>query len=751
MVCNGNPLKSFSLAISHSQVSFPRINAVRCYRHCSNEYNLRAKLEDLMEIEKKRSGKDYAKADAPMTLNDAGRLLNASIQVMRMLGWAWRWAEWWVDYNSSWEPLLEPWQTEENMTKEELKIVESTRESRCEDARRCRLAAFGAALRNRQYDDEDGFKDRALERALRAVLHTKSLVGPLSSFEIDFYVDWLGRAYRSKSRLLYFGDDKNLVSNDHEFCIYPNKSPKHELGERPLPGEQDLPEGLVFEKNISDVDNFLQTVLLNDLPITASSSKPSRSSSRRKRKADSIDENETDSLVVDGGVPSSPRSTPRSRKSDLIDETDMMNFQFSVLSTPKSKRKRTKPLNALEKDVSPVKPPSSGKRRGRPPNSTKKAMIANSPENVNVESEKYSESTMLLDGTFPMATESLLRPLNKEQEVEQSHRASSSTASLIGNVGLKPADQDEAQKPADHGEKEVPPANTGLPHHEMDVEMAADVASSVEKPVDADPGLSTLVTNTCTLNGSDEMPNTNNSAAMADQSALAPEIHSPGAGSDAALANESETLAVLSPSRSRVRFRSKLRGHVRTDNLPHSHSEPRQDTAHSPAAEPAPSFDEGLDKFEVVKKRQRRPTRPLTYDHPETYQSRRAYQSVHRYDDSYDDDLPLTELALQYPGLRNRARRHATRKQDIGVPEWTPVGDNTPCDDVAVAMDPSIGTTEVTVSKPERSVALTDSAEQIATDVAEPTNDSATRRSDRSQLPRIRGRRRGKIQAAEAL
>ena len=35
-------------------------------------------------------------------------------------------------------------------------IVHSTPESRCEDARRCRLAAFGAALRNRDYDQEEG-------------------------------------------------------------------------------------------------------------------------------------------------------------------------------------------------------------------------------------------------------------------------------------------------------------------------------------------------------------------------------------------------------------------------------------------------------------------------------------------------------------------------------------------------------------------------------------------------------------------
>lgn len=76
--------------------------AVMCYRHGGNEYNLRAHLEDLVEIEKRRAGKNFAKADNPMKFSDACRILHASIRVMRVLGWAWRWAEWWVDYGSSW-------------------------------------------------------------------------------------------------------------------------------------------------------------------------------------------------------------------------------------------------------------------------------------------------------------------------------------------------------------------------------------------------------------------------------------------------------------------------------------------------------------------------------------------------------------------------------------------------------------------------------------------------------------------------
>ena len=179
------PKKAFTLLAKclHSR------SVVSCYLHGGNEYNLRARLEDLIEVEKRRSGKKFGKADMPMKFNHASKLVNCSILVVRMLGWAWRWAELWVEHDSSWEPLLEPGQQEENMTKAQLKIIDSTPESRCRDARLCRLAAFGAALRNRAYDTEDGFDNESLECALRAVLNTKSLVGPWKDHEIDFFVD----------------------------------------------------------------------------------------------------------------------------------------------------------------------------------------------------------------------------------------------------------------------------------------------------------------------------------------------------------------------------------------------------------------------------------------------------------------------------------------------------------------------------------------------------------------------------------
>lgn len=228
--------------------------AVKCYQHGSNEFNLRARLEDLIEKEKLRSGKNLQRVDAPMTFAHGSRLLNGAIRVLQSLGWAWRWAEWWVDYDSTWEPLLEPGEREEDMTKEQLKIVDTSRTERCSDARRCRLAAFGAALRNRAYDKDDGDFDRAsLDRALRAILNTPRLVGPLDEAEIEFFAQWLGMAYRSKSTVLGFGDDKVPISEDFKHV---DGSPKYELGDRSVPGTQPQRNGRLFESNIIEPDDF---------------------------------------------------------------------------------------------------------------------------------------------------------------------------------------------------------------------------------------------------------------------------------------------------------------------------------------------------------------------------------------------------------------------------------------------------------------------------------------------------------------
>ncbi len=234
-----------------------RFYSVHCYVHGSNENNLRARLEDLIETEKKRAGKDFSRSDYAMKFSDGSKLLHGAIMVMRILGWAWRWAEWWVQFGSTWEPLLEPGQEESKMTARELRIFESSKESRMKDARKCRLAAFGAALRNRNYDTDEGYNTKALERALRAVLHTKSLVGPLEKHEIAFFIDVLARAYRSKSRLLGYGEDRIPV--DEAFSAHvEDGSPKFELGDRPLPGKSDLSPGQVFEDLVFEPDDYLK-------------------------------------------------------------------------------------------------------------------------------------------------------------------------------------------------------------------------------------------------------------------------------------------------------------------------------------------------------------------------------------------------------------------------------------------------------------------------------------------------------------
>mmetsp|Transcript_18936 Transcript_18936/g.28565 ORF Transcript_18936/g.28565 Transcript_18936/m.28565 type:complete len:1541 (-) Transcript_18936:2566-7188(-) len=239
---------------------------VHCFKHSRCEDAFRARIEDLIEIEKFRVGKRLDMKDVKaMSISHASRLLNAAIIVLQNLGWAWRWAEWWVANGSNWEPLIEEGQDEKKMTKQQLKIIDSTPESRCKDARACRLVAFSAALRNRAYDSEVEGPTKMLDRALRALLATKSLVGPLDKAEIQHCAQWLGIAYRSKSRLLGFGEDKISINRSFRFCVNTDdNSAKFELGNRRLPGKQVLPEGQFFETEFHDVDDFLKPETLDD-------------------------------------------------------------------------------------------------------------------------------------------------------------------------------------------------------------------------------------------------------------------------------------------------------------------------------------------------------------------------------------------------------------------------------------------------------------------------------------------------------
>ena len=349
---------------------------VKCYRHGSNEYNLRARLEDLLEIEKRRSGKKMTRSDAPMKFSDAARLLNASIHVMRTLGWAWRWAEWFVDYDSTWEPLLEPGQKEQNMTKKQLKIIDSTRESRCMDARRCRLAALGVALRDRRYDTDDDFDRASIERALLAVLNTKSLVGPIEAFEKEFLVDWLGRAYRSKSRILGYGDYAVPIGNAAFCSRMEDGSSKASVGAGlSIPGTIEFAGDTVFEEAVVDIDDFMRTEVVDDpssprkptvyLPDdqAVEVAEPTVTPKRRGRppKAKPAPKESTkQSPVVD-----SPPSTTRSGR-----VTKQRNLEYDDAVAPKG-----------TSSVSVETEKRSGKRRGRPPKSSRKSTEINvSPE-----------------------------------------------------------------------------------------------------------------------------------------------------------------------------------------------------------------------------------------------------------------------------------------------------------------------------------------------------------------------------------
>ena len=231
-----------------------------CFYHSRCDFAFRAMLEDMIEFEKLRAGNDLSRSGGTMKLECAANIFNAGVRVLRCLGWAWQWSQWWVNHGDNWEPLLEEGQDEANMTKEQLKIVESTPTSRREDARKCRLAAFSAALRNRDYDKNTDDDRQPLHNALRAVFSTPSLVGPLSKAEINFFVEWLGRVYRSKSSLLGLGDAKipvNEIFERNSPVFFKDQTPKFELGARSLPGNH-VKNNLIFEVGIQEVDDYFE-------------------------------------------------------------------------------------------------------------------------------------------------------------------------------------------------------------------------------------------------------------------------------------------------------------------------------------------------------------------------------------------------------------------------------------------------------------------------------------------------------------
>lgn len=230
-----------------------------------------------------------------------------------------------------WEPLLEEGQVEAEMSKEQLRIVESDPESRCSDARRCRLSAFGAALRNRCYDEEEGDNREPLERALRAIFSTPSLTGPLKRTEIEFYVTWLVLAYRSKSPLLGFGDDKIPVATDG-FCMHiEDGSPKYELGSRPLPGKT-MPLKGVFEPEVTEVDDFLKD------PVSLTPVRKKKPGKKKSRSNSEEDEAGADSKESEDGT-DDPGCDPGTKNEQRNEEMNKGSSSQSLEEKPKKEMK----------------------------------------------------------------------------------------------------------------------------------------------------------------------------------------------------------------------------------------------------------------------------------------------------------------------------------------------------------------------------------------------------------------------------
>jgi hypothetical protein len=347
------------------QVNIQDDSSIMCFIHMNNNFNLRAFMEDMIEPEKKRSGNDLRRSSLPMSFECAASIFNNGIRVLNCLGWAWQWAKWWVAHGDSWEPLLEEGQVESKMTKEELKIVDSTPSSRRYDARRCRLIAFSAALRNRDYDRLEGDDHVALSNALQAIVNTSSLVGPLSTKEKDFFVEWLGRVYRSKSHLLGFGDNKIPVAeawSEESTVYYPDKTPKFELGKKSLPGK-------VESNNISDdIDDFFE----NESEISPSGALQEQSKTPKKKKGGNTPIKEMRSENSSSGSLEKSPAKRSQRRSPLSEG----KFQVQSKVVPSKKGRPTKKdfgnmfLNK-ESCCVPLEQGSSTqktkRKRGRPP------------------------------------------------------------------------------------------------------------------------------------------------------------------------------------------------------------------------------------------------------------------------------------------------------------------------------------------------------------------------------------------------
>ena len=434
---------------------------LRCFRHAKCEYALRARLEDLIEFERARAGLNLENVNSTMSLAHATSLINLSVTIMGVLGWAWRWADWWVLYGDTWEPLIDEGQDESSMSKDELRIVESTPESRCEDARRCRLAAFGAALRNRDYDKDDDDDRFALDRALRAILNTPSLVGPLKKVEVDFFANWLGRAYRYKSILLGFGEDAIPVS-DTGSCLHHDGSKKYELGDRPLPGKKRLPNGKIFEV-VDEVDDFLKIDVFSESssispsspsPIPAASCKEKEEEPAAGKKRKKQDKAEMPELTKSRRIiPQEDSNTTKksTRRRQLVETEESPHAG--------SKKIKSNPVEKLEQSPSTMtkktKSTSVDKSEQAPSVESKKAKSANTDksEQLSHTGSKKAKSTSTDKSDQVSPAGSKKAKSNAIEKTEQSLFVESKKAKSSTIEKFKSDPEDEAtQNSADKSE-----------------------------------------------------------------------------------------------------------------------------------------------------------------------------------------------------------------------------------------------------------------------------------------------------------
>merc|ERR1712238_464341 len=214
----------------------------------------------------------------------------------------------------------------------------------------------GAALRNRDYDKEEGDDQEPLERALTAIISVPCLAGPLKKQEIDFFITWLALAYRSKSPVLGYGDDKPPVAID-SFCVHQEDgSLKYKLGGRPLPGKTKPLKG-IFEPWVEEMDDYLKN------PLSVSplrKSKKSRLNNQAFREKAEVEATENNTAAAPRPVREREKKEGKKAK-DETSEEDSAAAPLPVETGQKKKGKKEQ-NKAPEDNIAPPLLPAQTRR-----------------------------------------------------------------------------------------------------------------------------------------------------------------------------------------------------------------------------------------------------------------------------------------------------------------------------------------------------------------------------------------------------